>query len=177
MISHKYKCIFVHITKTGGTSIEKSLIGTTSTGGFNSKHMTAEMYRDRYLKLFSNYFKFSVIRNPWDKCFSHYCYRGQDKSQSGYKKTFRDINFLQWMQKVNKNQLVFKPQVDILADNNNYILDAAFLVGFCGGLTTFSKFMFDAVLMLEQKYYLKLFYYICMTILLSIVFYLLGPVP
>ena len=66
MISHEHKCIFIHINKCGGTSIDNY---------FNKRHgghMTVSHYIKKYPTEFSEYFKFSCVRNPWDKLVSFY---------------------------------------------------------------------------------------------------------
>lgn len=65
-----YKCIFVHIPKTGGKSISQTLFGNyagghTQIGG--------------YLKIFGaatfkKYYKFAFVRNPWGRLYSAYNY-------------------------------------------------------------------------------------------------------
>ena len=87
MISHKHKFIFVHINKTGGTSIENSLapyadeeLEIDSLGGvefFGQKHNSLQMFENDANKHhgFKNYFKFSIVRNPWDRIVSTYFYR------------------------------------------------------------------------------------------------------
>ena len=63
-----YKCIFVHIPKNAGLSVSYTLFGNT--GGSHRK------IRD-YQKLFSHntfrrYYKFTFVRNPWDRVVSTY---------------------------------------------------------------------------------------------------------
>ena len=88
MISHKHKYIFIHIPKCGGTSVEdalleprcrrrkKDLFGLPNkyqTGGLQhlmSSHIIEEVGED----IFNKYFKFSFVRNPWDKMVSQYHY-------------------------------------------------------------------------------------------------------
>lgn len=63
-----HKCIFVHIPKTGGTSVTRSLFGRP-TGG----HTAIWQYQlifDRHE--FASYFKFAFVRNPWDRVLSAY---------------------------------------------------------------------------------------------------------
>ena len=72
MISHKHKFIFIHIPKTGGSSVESFFTGGYTEGGLNSKHRMAKSYEAKFPNKFLKYFKFSVVRNPWEKCFSHY---------------------------------------------------------------------------------------------------------
>ena len=72
MISHKYKCIFIHIPRTGGSSIELAIKGRVWwTGNLQEKHMSASETRKYYgEKIWNNYFKFSFVRNPWDRIIS-----------------------------------------------------------------------------------------------------------
>ena len=70
MINHELKCIFIHIIKTGGVSIATAL---------NMKdkqcHLSAKQIREiAGEKAWKNYFKFTIIRNPWDKMVSSYHY-------------------------------------------------------------------------------------------------------
>jgi chondroitin 4-sulfotransferase 11 len=72
VISHKYKCIFVQQTKVAGTSILKSF-------GIDWSHPDA-LYVcggalcPEYYDEFKDYFRFSVVRNPWDRFVSAWLY-------------------------------------------------------------------------------------------------------
>jgi hypothetical protein len=93
MISHKHRCIFVHIPKTGGSSIEDVIwpgerteadlwMGFTSryrnryqTGGL--QHLLARQIREEVgAEVFDSYFKFTFVRNPWDKAVSQFASMG-----------------------------------------------------------------------------------------------------
>jgi hypothetical protein len=66
----KNKCIFIHIPKTGGISVSKSLFGNLAGG-----HRKLEIYQIVFTKReFNNYFKFTFVRNPWDRLVSAYFY-------------------------------------------------------------------------------------------------------
>lgn len=66
MIFHKHKCIFTHIPKCAGSSIFESLGGK----GF-SNHNTLKQDTNKTSK---DYFKFTFVRNPWDRFISAYFY-------------------------------------------------------------------------------------------------------
>jgi len=97
MISHKHKCIFVEVPKTGSTSVRailgkawkphlnlwqiKQLMETSWTefGGRKNRIMAAlylfvpeERRRETGRKQFESYFKFGFVRNPWDRVVSLY---------------------------------------------------------------------------------------------------------
>lgn len=91
MISHRHRCIFVHIPKTGGSSIEDAIwerprrvedlwMGFVRPG-FNKyqsgglQHLLARQIREEVGEdIFARYFKFSVVRNPWDRAVSQWRY-------------------------------------------------------------------------------------------------------
>lgn len=86
MISHKLKAIFIHVTKTAGSSIEVAMDaveqkneGATDpatgervavvTG--SEKHLSASACKELVgEKTWNEYFKFTVVRNPWDRFHS-----------------------------------------------------------------------------------------------------------
>jgi chondroitin 4-sulfotransferase 11 len=73
MINHKHKFIFIHINKCGGTTIDKLLSGRFG------DHDDAPAYMLNYPNEFNLYFKFTSVRNPWDKVVSFYHYHVKRK--------------------------------------------------------------------------------------------------
>lgn len=67
MISHKHKCIFLHIPKAAGTSIERFLRNT-------DLDIPAKVPRKRgfshFLNDYLDYYVFSFVRNPYDRLVS-----------------------------------------------------------------------------------------------------------
>ena len=64
----KAQCIFIHIPKCGGTSVSTVLYGGSPW------HYTAEELSFINPKKFHRYYKFSVVRNPWERLYSVYRY-------------------------------------------------------------------------------------------------------
>lgn len=62
-----YKCIFIHIPKTAGMSISKTLFGNYA------DHADIDWYLEHYpAGTVKRYFKFAFVRNPWDRLHSAY---------------------------------------------------------------------------------------------------------
>ena len=76
MISHKHKCIFVHIPKCAGSSIEKFFVGRDWWNiNKKTKHIHAKTAKKIYKDDWNEYFTFSFVRNPWDIMVSWYKWR------------------------------------------------------------------------------------------------------
>ena len=97
MISRKKKFIFVHIPKTGGNSIQNVLkkysedkinvkevnsktkdlerFGVSSLGHIHKHSSIGEYYKNWNKRAYGGwelYYKFTVVRNPWDRAVSNY---------------------------------------------------------------------------------------------------------
>jgi hypothetical protein len=140
MISHKHKCIFIHIPKCGGQSVEDVFIrenGLTwetrsplllrrnhnlGIGPPWLAHLTYSEYLEYgYMskELMDSYFKFTVVRNPFSRMESIYKYRGYNHV----------LNFSGFIRNVIERQMkekgpfyyFIRPQFDYLADKDGEI--------------------------------------------------------
>lgn len=65
-----YKCIFIHIPKTAGISISKTLFGNLS-GSHHGITYYNQLFGKRTVE---QYFKFAFVRNPWDRLYSAFTF-------------------------------------------------------------------------------------------------------
>ena len=82
LISDSHKFVFVHLPKTGGDSITAALRPYAIDGGVGQavgspKHWTAQRIRTEYFqrrqdRSWAEYFRFGVVRNPWQQVHSDY---------------------------------------------------------------------------------------------------------
>lgn len=123
MICYKQECIFVHIPKTGGTSIEDVIWGSDHSSrtekqlwmgavrpGFNKyqsgglQHLLATQIRQEVgQSVFDRFWKFAFVRNPWDRVVSQYCYMKKRKDlrrHSGMRRWTSLKKYLRLIQKV-----------------------------------------------------------------------------
>ena len=64
------KSIFVHIPKAAGISVSEALYGNFAGG-----HSDLSLYRRVFsYREYSSYFKFTFVRNPWDRVYSAYTF-------------------------------------------------------------------------------------------------------
>ena len=92
MISHKHKCIFIHIPKTGGMSIEQALGKDPKklhAKGWKIKHGTPLEWKNP--KFWDKYFTFTVVRNPWDRVISAYFFDLKMLHKSAFHKDRRSL--------------------------------------------------------------------------------------
>ena len=66
---NRFETIFVHIPKAAGTSVGEALFGKG-----NTTHQTWEWYYRYCPTRFQRYFKFTFVRNPFDRLVSAFCY-------------------------------------------------------------------------------------------------------
>jgi len=67
-LNDDYKCIFIHIPKNAGRSVQKIFFPNYPDVGHNSL-LHYKLYNN---EKFNNYFKFAFVRNPWDRLVSAY---------------------------------------------------------------------------------------------------------
>lgn len=139
MISHKFKCIFVHVPKVAGQSIELFFIkkhGLTwdkraplllrendnpELGPPRLAHLRLYDYLDyQYISqdLFNNYHKFSFVRNPWSRAVSFYKYGNFSE-----KMTFRSFVTTRLPDLIESGHFFYKPQFDFLYKDNHTDID------------------------------------------------------
>lgn len=81
IINHKQKFCFIHIRKTGGTSIATEILKNHNvlpghvgfyTDGECFDHASAFYMSQKFSNKWKTYFSFSIVRNPWDRLVSRY---------------------------------------------------------------------------------------------------------
>jgi hypothetical protein len=104
-IDHQKKLIFVHIPRTGGTSIS-SVLSNNEKSALNIHPLNKNFLSNSL----SNYFKFTSIRNPFDRLVSvyHYCIR--ENFSIVYSKTNNGIIFGKKNEMLSFEEFVFEVQ-------------------------------------------------------------------
>ncbi|WMI68460.1 sulfotransferase family 2 domain-containing protein [Mangrovimonas sp. YM274] len=149
MISHKHKCIFIHIPKTAGSSVNyhlngglkldwkipnyEFLYGWCPKRRIHLQHATAKQMLEFGLVTedqWKDYFKFTFVRNPWDRAYSDYLWVKQDVKIKG---SFEDFllkqNNFEGVLRDNSDKIYrgdhLMPQTDFFdfKENESYTLD------------------------------------------------------
>lgn len=151
MISHNHKAIFIHIPKAAGSTVEDLFIRDLSLSFKNSHsllignsfnenlgprqvtHLTAKEFLDFSFiskDLYISYFKFAIVRNPYDRLFSIFKYRRFDQIM-----TFDNFIKIKLEKMLNdtKERFFYKPQFEYVYNENNLIVD------YVGKLESFQK--------------------------------------
>jgi hypothetical protein len=147
IISHKHKFIFIKPTKVAGTSVEINLakhcgdqdiitpITEYATGndssfylhnprnfdGFYNHIPPDEIKRKIGDEIWNGYFKFSIIRNPWDIAVSRFCWNKKDDTNKFIKfflKFFEKYDFKKFIENYPERWTNNKFYLD--ADGNKY---------------------------------------------------------
>ena len=128
VVSHSHKFAFIHVPKTGGTTITH-LLGKL---GFTTKCSCMNHIRAGDLRalmtpeLFDSYYRFAIVRNPYDLMVSLFYFAKKSKSyrsQSGIGEeelsTFE--NFMRWRSSLGHSpQVAFMTELD---DHSKEIVD------------------------------------------------------
>ena len=110
MINHDLRCIYVHIPKTAGNSINR-VFGVSWEDHKDLGRYAADMPAGD----FARYFKFAIVRNPWDRLFSDYNYQLK-KSRARHTKLFlydeagAVRTFAQWVRAVLADPYRYAPE-------------------------------------------------------------------
>lgn len=150
MISKKHNCIFIHIPKTGGTSIEnmiwspeeitkKNLYGGWLKKPFRKKilkparnkyqtgglqHLLAKQIKKEIgNKFFDQALKFTMVRNPWDKVISQYKYMFKRDDLMQFIGMDKNTTVIQYLELISKKKHVqWEKQHKFFLGNNGEIL-------------------------------------------------------
>ncbi len=123
MICKKRKFIFIDITKTAGSSIRKALSGSprpkrhhSIRNIFESHKFCSTLTKDQI----ENYYKFTIVRNPYDRIVSFWRYMRVIKNK------LHNISFEDFLLKIedgefSRRELCYTPMINWVIDNNDKI--------------------------------------------------------
>lgn len=133
-------CIFIHVPKAAGTSVNHALYGRTL------GHYSALEIEKTFPRLFDRAFTFTLVRNPWDRALSSYRFARQGHTDSmgvqnpgqyqvpAFDSFERFVN--EWLpaQDLLKTDFIFQPQSHFACDGNGEIM-----VDFVGKVESLNK--------------------------------------
>jgi hypothetical protein len=134
-ISFKHHAIFAHIPKTGGQSLYKALDIKKQPGylwghrdDLETHHLPIKIIKTLLPRpLFDAYFKFTVVRNPFDRMVSEYFYKrvGDKRHIDCSKISFEDFvemaeeRTFEVLEKPHNEISHFLKQIDFIYDDKN----------------------------------------------------------
>lgn len=137
MISHTHNFIFIHIPKTGGSSVDDVLKKYVRRWVLHEYVYPDAVHKAEKRNGFKNYFAFCFVRNPWDKIVSQYHFNRDKFGMTDY--TFEEYvhafndgkriswfnpDFLSWMTDDEGNMLMdFVGRFEKLQEDFDYACD------------------------------------------------------
>ena len=109
-ISYRYKYKFIHIPKTGGSSIEKvfdlqkkeNLFTAAMTKKIAGCWFAPQHFTHRMIHIYKpesrDWFSFTIVRNPYAKIVSEFFYINQNFYKNHFNK-FNEDHFVEWFKK------------------------------------------------------------------------------
>ena len=150
---YQTKTIFIHIPKTAGTSLVKSIYGDVSAEG----HRRMSFYEDIFTNKLTKYFKFCFVRNPYDRLYSSYKFlqkggmnKHDEKAFEMHLKKHTDFEdfVLNGLTKELMNEIIhFIPQTNFICNDKGLVL-----VDFIGKFENIKK----DIVTLEEKLNLEI---------------------
>jgi len=129
LFSDQYRFIFVHVQKTGGSSVTKALEDVIPdalrrphgklSGGMNKHIFAVNLQPKFYSSEWRGYFKFAFVRNPWSRLVSWYnmCRSRPGKNRFMRKSHWQIDSFEHFLTNVGgRSQRLLYEQVDYLLD-------------------------------------------------------------
>ena len=116
LINHKKKFLFVHVPKTGGISIRNIISKIPDTFTLNPPHGGVEFVREMFGNL-DKYYKFTIVRNPFDWYMSFFSFKGSSWSHDVYTPEDKK-NFQKWI----NGLLDIDTDIDSLRKNKKNII-------------------------------------------------------
>lgn len=123
IISHSHKFIFIHIHRTGGTTIANLIQNQIRANAkIITQHGHYRTSESEVLEAYPNYYTFSFVRNPWERMLSWYFLLNPQKTELSPDKIKMDFErFLK--EDLKKPEGSFHPnQLDYLTDVNGKVL-------------------------------------------------------
>lgn len=95
MISHVHRCIFIHVPKVGGTSIEEYLrMHAAALGPWPEPGLDRMMRRKSLAEMLNrhpDYFAFAFVRHPFDRLVSAWLHGLRENAPSYFERPTRDL--------------------------------------------------------------------------------------
>ena len=125
---YESKTIFIHIPKTAGISLVKSIFGDVTLEGHRSVSYYKQVFKNRY----SDFFTFTIVRNPWDRLYSSYKFlqkgginihdKNAFETHLSIYKDFEDFVINGLNEKIISKITHFIPQHEFICDKNGEII-------------------------------------------------------
>ncbi len=125
---YESKTIFIHIPKTAGISLIKSIFGDVTLEGHRSVGYYKQVFKNRY----SGFFTFTIVRNPWDRLYSSYKFlqkgginihdKNAFETHLSIYKDFEDFVLKGLNEKIISKITHFIPQHEFVCDKNGEII-------------------------------------------------------
>ena len=125
---YESKTIFIHIPKTAGISLVRSIFGDVTLEG----HRPVSFYKQVFGNIYSDFFTFTVVRNPWDRLYSSYKFlqkgginihdKNAFETHLSIYKDFEDFVLKGLNEKLISEITHFIPQHEFICDKNGKII-------------------------------------------------------